>query len=69
LSSSSDNSFLRKQCGGRYLIPYDIIVTDLLSGSVKFLVRVGHVKPLRLLVRKRVSYVRPLRLKALGSQG
>jgi hypothetical protein len=26
------------------------------------LVRVGYVKPLRLLVRKRVSYVRPLRM-------
>jgi hypothetical protein len=33
------------------------------------LVKVGHVKPLRLLVRKRVGYVRPLRMGAHGSQG
>jgi hypothetical protein len=33
------------------------------------LVRVGYVKPLRLLVRKRVRYVRPLRMGTHGSQG
>jgi hypothetical protein len=44
-------------------------VTDLLSSSVKFLVRVKNVKPSRLLVRKRVGYVRLLRMGAHGSQG
>jgi hypothetical protein len=33
------------------------------------LVKVGYVKPLRLLVRSRVGYVRPLRMGAHGSQG
>jgi hypothetical protein len=33
------------------------------------LVKVGYVKPLRLLVRRRVGYVRPLRMGAHGSQG
>ena len=41
-------------------------MTDLLSSSVRFLVRVRHVKPLRLLVRKRVGYVRPLRMGPTG---
>ena len=44
-------------------------MTDLLSSSVRFLVRVRYVKPLRLLVRKRVGYIRPLRMGAHGSQG
>jgi hypothetical protein len=33
------------------------------------LVKVGYVRPLRLLVRKRVGYVKPLRMGAHGSQG
>jgi hypothetical protein len=32
------------------------------------LVRVGYVKPLRLLVRKSVGYVRPLRMGVHGGQ-
>jgi hypothetical protein len=69
LFGSFDNSCLRKQCGGGYLIPNGLIATDLLSSSVRSLVRVGYVKPLRLLVRSRVGYVRPLRMGAHGSQG
>jgi hypothetical protein len=36
---------------------------------VQLLVRVRYIKPLRLLAKKRVGYVRPLRMRRHGCQG